>query len=121
MMYFWDAEASQHEQFHHLKIIVEDEEVEELPLISWIGQRADSILPMMATAGKGFSLKIWAPLRQTTLDMEIQHHGPMDDGIVQVAQSASSGARLIAPSVGTLVSLPGLVLMMDLIFRRTRD
>ena len=103
-------------------IIVEDEEVEELPLISWIGQRADSILPMMATAGKGFSLKIWAPLRQATLDMEIQHHGPMDDGIVQVAQSASSGARLIAPSVSTrLASRPSLALTTNLVFRRTRD
>ncbi|KAL5478898.1 hypothetical protein ACEPAI_2175 [Sanghuangporus weigelae] len=98
IMYFWDIEESSHEQFHRLKIIDEDEEVEELPLISWIGPRADSILPMMATAGKGFSLKIWAPLRQPTLDTDDQHHGPMDDGIVRVAPSSSNGTRLIAPS-----------------------
>ena len=67
-MYFWDLDQPSKEQFHRLKIIADDEEVEELPLISWVGPRADNMMPTLATAGKGLSLKIFAPLGSGMID-----------------------------------------------------
>lgn len=96
VMYFWDLDGTTSEQFHRLKIITGNEEVEELPLISWIGPYAENALPMMATAGKGFSLKIWAPMKYSTVDDAVQVDG-VEYG--QGMRADSNGHQLLPSSV----------------------
>ncbi|KAL5536386.1 hypothetical protein ACEPAF_208 [Sanghuangporus sanghuang] len=93
IMYFWDVRTPEHESFHCLRIISEDEEMEELPLISWIGSRAFSSAPMMATAGKGMLLKIWTLRDQPTQDVANQHQETLDNGIGQETHSGTNSVQ----------------------------
>ena len=73
-MFFWDIhDSSTKAQFHRLKIV--DEEVEELPIVSWTATTIDHPYPMLATAGKTFPMRIWSPIKDTH---EIDESGTED-------------------------------------------
>ncbi|KAH8112091.1 hypothetical protein DFH11DRAFT_1609623 [Phellopilus nigrolimitatus] len=77
VMHFWDLHT--HEHFHCLQILGKDEEIEELPVVTWI-THSSAPLPMMATAGKGLSLKIFAPIKDKAEDMQMDK-GENEKGI----------------------------------------
>lgn len=60
-MHFWDLESDSLSNFHTLTIVNENDKIEELPVVSWIGPQYERNVPTMATAGKGLPLKIWTP------------------------------------------------------------
>ena len=60
-MHFWDLESDTLSNFHTLTIVNENDKIEELPVVSWIGPQYERNVPTMATAGKGLPLKIWTP------------------------------------------------------------
>lgn len=55
-MHCWRIDTFEH--FYSFNILDSDEEVEELPVISW---NPGNSYPMMASGGKGLQLRIWSP------------------------------------------------------------
>ncbi|KAI5122680.1 hypothetical protein M0805_007940 [Coniferiporia weirii] len=74
IMHFWDLDTRKH--FHKLEIVA-GEDVEELPVVTWIPH---SPAPMMATAGKGLPLNIWAPMKERMKDEEKNETANGPDG-----------------------------------------
>ena len=60
IVHCWRIDNFQH--FHSFNILDSDEEVEELPVISW---NTGSTTPMVASGGRGLQLRIWSPTAST--------------------------------------------------------
>ena len=61
MMYFWDLKDQSSEDFFHRRIVSDDEDYDELPIVAWTGADGRNAVPRMACAGRKFLLRIWSP------------------------------------------------------------